>query len=110
MSFKKFDQGKADWSLMPEPALVEVLKVLMLGRDKYGSWNWLENNKDVCWSRYTNALERHFKKFKCGQDLDEETGLEELAHVIANALFLLTYRINGFGIDDRRKEWQKLKS
>lgn len=106
MSFKKFDAGKLDWSLMPEPALAEVLRVLMLGAKKYGDWNWIENHKDVRWSRYINALERHTKKFKCGQDLDEETGLDELAHMAANVLFLLTYRLNRLGIDDRRKEWQ----
>ena len=102
--FKKNDAGKARWDLMPEAALAEVLKVLEVGAQFYGPRNWAENHQDVKWSRYLNALERHLKKFKRGQDFDEETGLDELAHMAANVLFLLTYRLKGLGVDDRWKD------
>lgn len=105
--FKKFDQGKLEWSLMPEDALEEVMKVLQVGKDKYGDWNWLDNADEVKYTRYINASERHFRKFKKGQDYDEETGLYELAHDICNKLFLLQYQIENVGIDDRRKRKPK---
>lgn len=105
--FKKFDQGKLEWNLMPEPALEEVMKVLQYGKSKYGDWNWLDNSANVNWSRYLNALERHLKKFKNGQDLDAESRLYELAHIVCNALMLLQYQIQNTGIDDRKKFYIK---
>lgn len=101
--FKKFDQGKLRWHLMPEPALEEIMKVFELGASKYGDFNWYDNSSGVQWTRYTNALERHFKKFKRGVDRDEETNLLELAHMLCNGLMLLTYQLENKGIDDRRK-------
>lgn len=102
--FKKFDAGKLEWDMMPEEALEEVMKVLQFGAKKYGNWNWLDNADEVQYTRYMNAIERHFKKFKKGQDADEETGLPELAHVIVNCLFMLQYQCQGAGIDNRRKK------
>ena len=103
-SFIKFDGGKLRWDLMPEPALEEILKVLMSGAINYGDWNWLDNHEDVKWSRYLNALERHLKAFKQGRDFDIESGYPELAHLACNALFLISYFIDKRGIDDRRKK------
>lgn len=111
--FKKNDLGKEDLMLVPEEAMLEVVKVLMFGANRYGKFNWLENSDGVNWSRFANALERHYKKFKLGIDYDDDSKLYELAHVIANALFLLTYQINELGTDDRDyrlgKEIGKLK-
>ena len=101
--FKKFDEGKLEWDLMPEEALEEVMKVLQYGKRKYSAWNWLDNSAEVNWTRYSNALERHLKKFKKGQDFDEESGLYELAHLGCNLLMLLQYQILKKGIDNRRK-------
>lgn len=100
-SFKKFDNGKLRWHLMPDEALTEVLKVFEHGAKKYGSFNWLLNANEVEFTRLSDSLERHHKKFKRGQDFDEESGLYELAHLVANALMLLTYQLKGVGIDDR---------
>jgi hypothetical protein len=101
MEFKKYDSGKLEWDLLPENALNEVMKVIQYGKSKYGSHNWIENSEGVEWTRYSNALERHLKKFKSGIDYDEESNLYELAHVITNALFLLTYQIEELGNDNR---------
>lgn len=102
--FKKFDAGKPDWSLMPEEALEEVLNVLMLGKRKYSGWNWLDNADGVSLTRYYNALERHLKAAKRGQDLDPETNLLHLAHMACNCLFLITLHKRNLGVDDRRKD------
>lgn len=102
--FKKFDNGKAQWHLMPEEALVEVLNVLQQGAKKYGDFNWLDNAAEVDLVRYQNALERHLKSFKRGTDLDAESGLYEMAHIACNALFILTMQIKKLGTDSRRKD------
>lgn len=101
--FKKFDENKLEWEMMPEDALEEVMKVFQYGKRKYAAWNWLDYAEDVKWTRYTNALERHLKKFKRGQDIDEESSLYELAHMGCNILMLLQYQIMNKGIDNRRK-------
>lgn len=103
MLFKKNDMGKLEWEMMPEEALEEVMKVLQFGANKYGKWNWLDNANEAEYTRIMNAIERHFKKFKKGQDLDEESSLPELAHVITNCLFLLQYQCLDVGVDNRRK-------
>jgi hypothetical protein len=46
-------------------------------------------------------MERHLVKWKKGIDFDNESGLYELAHIACNALMLLTYKIEGLGIDNR---------
>jgi hypothetical protein len=102
--FKKFDGGKLKWHLMPEPALEEVMKVFQFGGEKYGDFNWVDNAYEVEWTRYLNAMERHFKKFKRGIDKDEESGLYELSHLLCNGLMLLTYQMEQLGKDNRRKK------
>lgn len=102
--FKKFDSGKAQWHLMPEPALAEVLKVLEDGAKKYGEFNWIDNSEGVAWTRYINAMERHFKNLKRGNDFDPDSGRYEAACIATNALFLLTYQLFKLGTDNRRKD------
>lgn len=89
--------------MMPEEALEEVMKVIQAGSLVYGKWNWLDNASEVQYTRYMNAIERHFKKFKKGKDIDEDSNLPELAHIIVNCLFLLQYQCLNTGIDNRRK-------
>lgn len=101
--FKKFDSGKLEWELMPAEAEEEIIKVLNVGKQKYGDWNWLDNADSVEYTRYMNAFRRHYYKFRRGQDFDEETGFYELSHCIVNLMFLLQYQIMNKGIDNRRK-------
>lgn len=99
--FKKFDNNKLRWHLMPEEALAEILKVLEYGAVKYGDFNWTNGTN---WTRYQNALERHLKAFKCGVDKDLESGLYEMSHIATNALMLLYFQLNNIGNDDRFKK------
>lgn len=95
---KRFDQGKSPMSLLPFIALKEVGNVLLMGQEKYGSWNWVKGMK---WSRIENSMQRHYEAYQSGEDLDKESGLFHTAHLACNALFLLTYQILGLGEDDR---------
>jgi len=83
---RKDDSGKADWTLLPLPALQEVLAVLTFGASKYGPENWRKVER----SRYVKALWRHWVAYL--QDpgaKDPDTGQSHLAHLICCALFLL---------------------
>lgn len=101
--FKKNDNGKLEWNLLPPQAIEEILKVFQYGSKKYGARNWIDNSANVAYSRYLNALRRHLHKYLKSQNFDEESGLYELAHIATNAIMLLEYQIQQKGIDDR---WQ----
>lgn len=85
---RKDDTGKAPWHLLPWGAVEEVVKVLEFGAKKYApdGWRHVPNGE----SRYFSALIRHLVAWREGEWLDPESGLPHLAHVVCNALFLLT--------------------
>lgn len=83
----KYDSGKPKWNLLPLGAVQEIVKVLTFGAAKYGPDNWqgLEDAK----ARYQAALLRHLTQHQSGEPYDKESGLLHLAHIGANAVFLL---------------------
>lgn len=90
--FKKADNGKLEWSLMPFDQLEQVVKVLMNGANKYGRENWKKCD-DV--NRYKDALMRHTVAYVKGEKIDDVSkggdGLPHLAHAICNCLFLMYF-------------------
>lgn len=87
----KHDDGKLRWSLIPWDALEEVVRVLEHGARKYGAHNW----RLVAPERYREALLRHVAAWAQGGVIDRDSGLPHLAHVAANAFFLLARREDG---------------
>jgi hypothetical protein len=84
---RKDDSGKPRWSLLPWKALGSVVGVLEYGAKKYAPEAW--RNVPGGKARYREALLRHVIAYTRGEDLDPESGLPHLAHVVCNALFLL---------------------
>ena len=79
-------QGKLRWSLMPLESLEEVMKVIDFGANKYAPNTWQNNTIQECY----DALFRHLKEWKVKDiPIDEESGLNHMAHVAANALMIL---------------------
>lgn len=95
----RYDVGKARWDLVPHE-IEEVVDVFTIGAKKYSDRNW-ELGMD--WGRVFGSLMRHSWKFWRGEDIDEETGCHHMAHVMWNALALLTYSRRKIGKDDRPK-------
>jgi len=91
---------KVRFDLLPVAPIVEVIKVLTFGAYHYGNHNW---QAGFSWSRCIGAASRHFYKWCLGEELDDESRLHHLAHVIANCLFLLHYVMSSTGTDDRQK-------
>lgn len=85
--------------LIPFEILDDVAKVLANGAKKYGRHNW---RKGMDWSRLQSALLRHYSAFADGEDIDPDSGLPHMSHVIVNAMFLASYQMEGNGNDDRR--------
>ena len=79
MSGLKFDGGKPDYTLVPWPAMEEVVKVLGFGAQKYDRDNW--RKVDNAKQRYQAAAFRHMAAYASGQHKDPETGLSHMAQV-----------------------------
>jgi len=94
----KSNAGKPRMSLLPPAALVDIVRVREFGCQKYDDWDW---TKARPWTEYSDAAERHIMAWAAGQDNDEESGLNHLAHAACNMLFLLEFAKSGAGKDDR---------
>lgn len=97
----KYDDGKIRYDLVPVRAMEDWAKVISLGARKYGENNWqkLKNPR----SRYYAALMRHLVSWWRGEEIDPESGLPHLAHVMCNASFLMHF-------DDQFKEGEEYES
>lgn len=102
--FKKFDQGKVMFQLIPPKALERVADVFTHGAEKYGEFNFRNKGK---WSRYIGAIHRHMNAFSSCVDFDASSSeshgvqLYHIAQVATNALILLDAYDNNPAGDDR---------
>ncbi len=89
MEGRKFDSGKPRWCLMRWEQLIEVVKVLTYGSNKYDDNNWMKvpNGRE----RYFDAGMRHATDWWKGEKLDHESGLHHLAHAICCFLFAMWF-------------------
>lgn len=102
----KFDQEKPPMELLSRAALEGTAKVLAHGAKKYtkdgvpGTDNW---RKGMPWRKLIGSLVRHAMEFQDGQDIDPESGLPIIDHVICCAMFLSEYQKRNLGTDNRWK-------
>lgn len=99
MEGKKLDQGKPDLTLLNPWAQAEIAKAFEFGAKKYGRYNY---RKGMKWLRIAAACLRHVNAWVWGEETDEESGLNHLAHAGACIFMLLDYIKNGLGEDDRQ--------
>lgn len=84
---KKYDGDKLRYDLLPWAALDEVIRVLGHGARKYGDENW--RRVDRLEDRYPAAALRHLSAYLQGQEHDQESGFNHLAHAICSLMFVL---------------------
>ena len=63
-------------------------KVFMYGSDKYKEWNWA---KGMQWSVPTGCILRHFRAIVSGEEIDRESRLPHLGHILSNMVMLSWY-------------------
>ncbi len=90
--YKKIS-NKLQWSLMPFKELEEVMGVIQFGANKYQPDGWKQSQNP---NEFFDALMRHIiewiKAKNNGQiPKDTDSGFNPLAHIIANALFLMYF-------------------
>ena len=94
----RFNEGKPRWSLVPQSALIPMVKVLEFGARKYGDYNW---SKGLSIRETCESLKRHLDAFMEGEDNDPESGISHIGHIQCNALFLSWMMKNRPDLDDR---------
>ena len=94
----RFNEGKPRWSLVPQSALIPMVRVLEFGAIKYEPFNW---TKGLSITEICESLKRHLDAFMEGEDNDPESKLSHIGHIQCNALFLSWMYENRPDLDDR---------
>jgi len=97
----RYNFGKPRVELLSSRALIGIASVLEFGARKYEEHNW---RKGLSWSDTLGSTLRHLLRFMSGEDVDKESGLPHIDHVMTNAMFLSEMQKLGRGVDDRWKE------
>lgn len=97
----KIGEKKVSLTKFPAIALVHGASAMVNGADKYGPFNWREN--DVVAHIYIDAAMRHLTAWFEGEETAEDSGVHHLGHALACCAILLDAQENGNLIDDRPK-------
>ncbi len=90
---------KCPLQLLPPIADELVARVLEGGAGKYGKFNW--RSQPIELTTYIGAIMRHLARIRCGEDIDAESGLPHMAHIMATAAIVMDANEHGKLIDDR---------
>ena len=91
--------GKVPMQLIPPVAEELMARVLEGGAAKYGIFNWREQS--IAIQTYIGAIMRHTAAIRRGEDIDTESGLPHMAHIMATAAIVLDATEHQTLIDDR---------
>lgn len=99
----KNDAMKPRMSLIPQLAKMDVAKVMTYGAEKYAAYNWMNG---FPFTIISDAIDRHYTAFLCGEDIDPESGLPHLAHLACSAMMALEITKLYPEKDDRWEGWK----
>jgi hypothetical protein len=90
---KRYNTGKPQLSFnLLCPAVLELeARVWEKGAEKYDAGNWLKGQSAMS---SADSLLRHLTSFLAGEDIDPESGLNHLGHIITSAKILANGCIN----------------
>ena len=101
----RFNKGKPRWGLVPQSALIPMVRVLEFGAEKYDEFNWMKGLDIV---GICESLKRHLDAFMEGEDDDPESGLSHIGHIQCNALFLSWMMKHKPELDNRHGKTDKV--
>jgi len=84
---------KPRMDLLPFESLEAVARVLTKGIKDHGEEDW--KKVDNAQAHFTGALLRHLTAYRKGRKFDAKSRESHLAHVAANALFLVWFEESG---------------
>jgi hypothetical protein len=80
----RYNSGKRKWSLLHFKSLEPMIEVLEFGAKKYEPKNW---QRGLDKSEVLESLQRHLASLFDGEDLDKESGIHHIGHIMCNAMF-----------------------
>lgn len=103
----RHNAGKLEWSLVDFRSLESLVRVLEFGKQKYSRNNWKKGlyTRETC-----ESLLRHTYAFLEGQDLDEESGLSHIGHIMFNAMALAHMLREKPEFDNRKEDFSLVTS
>lgn len=96
---RRYGDSKVPLWIVPVRAIILCAKVLWHGAVKYGPFNW--RKEPISYTTYMAAIQRHLFAWYDGEEIDPESGLPHMAHVMSNAALFLDAQTCGQAIDDR---------
>jgi len=103
----RYNETKPKWSLVDFESLIPMVRVLEYGAKKYNAFNW---KKGLPYTETIESMLRHIYAFLNGEDLDPESGLSHIGHIMCNAMFLSYYYEYCGDMDDRFRDKRKKDS
>lgn len=94
----RHNEGKLPIDLVPTSAIMAMASVLNYGKSKYDKRQWEKGNH---YSVPYASIMRHLLAFWDGEDLDPESNLPHVEHIIMNAAMLVEYYKKYKKLDDR---------
>lgn len=82
------NEGKIDYTIIPWEGMEEVVAVFEIGAQKYVRDNY-KLGDGLPLDTYRKSMLRHLLQSVKLQDADEESGLDHIAHLVANGLMYL---------------------
>lgn len=80
----RFNEGKPKWSLVHYKSLEPMIRVLEFGALKYAPRNW---QKPMPLEQILESMQRHLAALMDGEELDEESKIHHIGHIMCNAMF-----------------------
>lgn len=81
----RYNSGKRQWNLVDYKSLEPMIKVLEFGAEKYSPDNW---KKGMPKEQLLNSAMRHLVALMDGEEIDSESGLPHIGHLMCNAMFI----------------------
>ena len=97
-----FGMKKTRMGLVPTEAIRHTAKAMTNGADKYGAYNW--RNENISMSVYYDACLRHLTAWWDGEEKDKDSGCSHLGHAMACIAIILDGKHYKVIRDDRPKK------
>ena len=81
---KRYNEGKPQWSLVHFKSLEPMVRVLEFGALKYAPKNW---QKPMDTMKILESMQRHLVALFDGEEVDSESGISHIGHIMCNAMF-----------------------
>lgn len=81
---QRFNEGKLDWTLVDYKSIEPLVQAMTYGATKYARENWKLKCDDPM--QHIQSAFRHLIAITQGEDIDPESKVEHLGHVMANMM------------------------